>query len=189
MKPLKDTGKYWSGFEELPVFHQIQRIFRAAAYRYLRTVGISHRDAMLKSQSRTVVWASVHTGRSHHGPHNTEDSMVGGVFYVKVPKKAGSLLFSDPRGKNSVMQAPASVPTAPFHKLFQVDPYEGLLILFPGWLVHQVAHSPGLDPSEDGYRVSISFNLNGEWAETVPAIFDEVEVDSSVHDYNVHDEL
>eukprot|EP00954_Amorphochlora_amoebiformis_P021288 1345444-Amorphochlora_amoeboformis.AAC.1 len=89
MKPLKDTGKYWSGFEELPVFHQIQRIFRAAAYRYLRTVGISHRDAMLKSQSRTVVWASVHTGRSHHGPHNTEDSMVGGVFYVKVPKKAG----------------------------------------------------------------------------------------------------
>jgi len=176
MIPFKQTRKYWSGFEELPVFHKLSSMFRSAAKSYLMSIGLSEQDADLKSRSRTVIWASVHTGESYHGPHNTEDSMVGGVFYVKVPPNSGSLLFSDPRGKNSVMQAPSQLPTAPFHQMFQVNPYDGLLILFPGWLVHQVAPSVGLDVQSEGYRVSISFNLNGEWSATAPATYDNVKI-------------
>ena len=175
MEPFKATGRYRRGFEELPVFHRLISIFREAAEQYLLRHGQSPAQAALNAASRTVVWASVHTGESVHGPHNTEDSMVGGVFYVRVPSRSGGLIFSDPRGKNTVTQSPSHLPTPPFHRMYQVDPEEGLLILFPGWLVHQVAPSNGLRPSDDGFRVSFSFNLNGEWSETTPLIVDNVD--------------
>jgi len=43
-----------------------------------------------------------------------------------------------------------------FHK-----PKEGELVLFPPWLTHGVTPTSSLDP-----RVSISFNLMGDWTKT-----------------------
>ena len=44
-----------------------------------------------------------------------------------------------------------------------------MLVLFPGWLVHQVLPAPSgapMDEARDGYRVSISVNFKGEWQDT-----------------------
>lgn len=55
--------------------------------------------------------------------------------------------FFDPRG-----------PLPPFGKSLRIAPKEGDLILFPGWLAHLVHPTLTSQP-----RVSISFNLQGEW--------------------------
>ena len=57
-------------------------------------------------------------------------------------------------------------PAPPFHRVHNVRPEEGKLILFPGWLIHDVKRSVGLSSKKDGFRISISMNLKGEWQDT-----------------------
>ena len=39
-------------------------------------------------------------------------------------------------------------------------------MLFPGWLVHSVLNATGPLSPPGTYRVSLSFNLKGEWQDT-----------------------
>ena len=60
-------------------------------------------------------------------------------------------------------------PAPPFHRSVELPAKEGVLVLFPGWLVHQVLPAPSgapMDEARDGYRVSISVNFKGEWQDT-----------------------
>jgi hypothetical protein len=41
------------------------------------------------------------------------------------------------------------------------EPLEGRLIMFPGWLPHEV--EPNLSEEEDNIRISISFNFSQIW--------------------------
>jgi hypothetical protein len=87
-------------------------------------------------------WSSAHrmNGGSWHPPHHhfTRTEVVSGVFYASIPRrddrgrgqKAGALVFSDPRGF-----------VAPFGHAHSVQPVEGMLVLFPSWLVHTVEPS------------------------------------------------
>lgn len=122
----------------------------------------------------------MHTPRSGHEPHKTDDALLGGVYYVNVPDNSGKLSLLDPRGMSPMLESPDSdplfktrkVPSPPFHRTVGIEPYAGLLILFPGWLMHQVLPSSGL--SEDEYRVSISLNLKGEWQDTGHLMIDHL---------------
>ena len=60
-------------------------------------------------------------------------------------------MFHDPRG-----------PLPPFDGKLEIRPEVGDLVLFPSWLVHQVTPTSG---KED--RMSIAFNIPGEWGSTV----------------------
>ena len=55
--------------------------------------------------------------------------------------------------------------TGSFEAEAALDLSPGLLALFPPWLEHYVAHTPGgaEAPGGGGSRVSISFNLPGSW--------------------------
>jgi hypothetical protein len=76
------------------------------------------------------------------------------VFYARVPQGSGSLVFADPRG---------ILP--PFGNVVEHLPQEGELIVFPGWLGHQVQPSHFESPSH--VRVSFSCNAaGGGWTDT-----------------------
>ncbi len=65
-------------------------------------------------------WATVHESCINHLPHSHPDQIVSGVYYVKVPGDAGSIIFDDPRG-----------PLPPFDNRIIIRPKQGDLILFP----------------------------------------------------------
>eukprot|EP00466_Bigelowiella_natans_P019867 jgi/Bigna1/75889/fgenesh1_pg.37_\ len=179
MEPFETTGRYWSGFESAPPFRKLLRVFLDACKGYLVANGHSHEEAELRARGKTLIWASVHTGESIHQPHNSGNAMIGGVFYARVPENSGKLVFFDPRGKSPVvpfMDETDPLPIPPFHNVFEVDPQEGLLVLFPGWLYHQVRPSTGLNVGKDGYRVSFSINLDGEWGETGGTTYDDMKL-------------
>jgi|TARA_R110000868_G_C10661138_1_gene745835 hypothetical protein len=87
-------------------------------------------------------WAHVHlplesTQRHNHNGSNRSDA-VSWVYYVKVPERAGDLVFH-------------------LHDLVDpaiVKPKEGLLVLFPSYLDHAVTKN-----LSTGVRISISGNL------------------------------
>ncbi|KAH8098128.1 putative 2OG-Fe(II) oxygenase [Aureococcus anophagefferens] len=57
-------------------------------------------------------------------------------------------------------------PDAPFHRTVELPAAEGVLVLFPGWMVHQVLPSAASSRASETYRVSISVNFKGEWQDT-----------------------
>ena len=88
-------------------------------------------------------------------------------------------------------------PRPPFHRTLTVTPREGLLVLFPGWLVHSVLPANATAETSVGagvgaggsesesesdsagyeYRVSVSMNLKGEWQDTGNLVVDHVPFD------------
>jgi len=82
-----------------------------------------------------------------HLPHTHPYQLVSGVYYSRVPKGAGAIIFEDPRG-----------PLPPFENRIIYNPKEGDLIIFPSWLLHQVTPTQG-----DEERISFSCNIPGEW--------------------------
>ena len=163
----RETQSYWGGFQDIDGFTDLVHAMRHAANRFLGdTHGLREDDAERRASHPLVVWVSVHTMESVHQPHVTLDALVGGVYYVSVPKGSGRLELYDPRGKSPLdLKDPMAASNPPFHRTVGVQPSPGTLILFPGWLVHSVLPS-SMDSSKHGYRVSISLNLKGEWQTT-----------------------
>ena len=186
---LRDTGAYWKGFADLPLFRKLEAAMKAAAAQLLQMHGMDAAAAWRKANHRTILWASVHTGRSIHEPHMTKDSLVGGVYYSGIPEGSGQLALFDPRGLSPHLVANHTgafyeavpegerAPRPPFHRTVSVTPEEGKLVLFPGWLVHQVLPSAA---DMGGYRISISVNLKGEWQDTGALMLDPLSAEDLV---------
>ena len=110
-----------------------------------------HRPEEVRARSRKMhAWATVHHSGLEHLPHTHPNHMISGVYYVKVPKDAAPIIFSDPRGR-----------FPPFDDTITIKPHAGDLVLFPSWLTHQVPATPG-----SLSRISIAFNTPGDWAAT-----------------------
>jgi len=130
-------------------YQNLLYILQAYIDQYLSSIGKS-KEYVEKRSKDLFVWASISSHGLHHLPHTHPDSMLSGVFYSQVPPLSGSLIWDDPRG-----------PRPPFDGRNIFNPKKGDLVIFPGWLVHQVTPTLG-----EEQRISWSFNLPGDWTET-----------------------
>lgn len=92
-----------------------------------------------------------------HTAHVHPEAVASGVYYVKIPADSGMLRIHDPRG-----------PLPPFGGTKDLHPKPGDFIIFPGWLRHEVLPTPG-----DNQRISIAFNVDGDWDQTTFQQFTE----------------
>ena len=99
-------------------------------------------------------WANVSSTGAYNVTHNHTPALFSGVYYVdpgelfEPPSKSGLLEFQDPR----VLGGP--VPSQAFHPPVLLRPKAGMMVIFPGWLMHFVHPYHGA-----GERISIAFNL------------------------------
>ena len=112
------------------------------------------------------MWANVNYKYSHNKNHVHPGAQWSGVYYIQTPKDCGHIWFTDPCGERH-MELPvmADKKTKPVHYWREVhyEPIEGRLIMFPGWLVHEVAPNMSNIKGEKGWRVSVSFNFKQRW--------------------------
>ncbi|NIW86171.1 MAG: hypothetical protein GWN09_06160 [Gammaproteobacteria bacterium] len=101
------------------------------------------------------IWANVSGAHAYNNVHNHPNSLLSGVYYVKVQDDCGDLIVADPRKQASVMQ-PEYTERNPMNSTMHTFPPEaGRLIIFPSWLDHGVnSNLSGAD------RISMSFNIN-----------------------------
>eukprot|EP00039_Didymoeca_costata_P001054 m.49282 g.49282 ORF g.49282 m.49282 type:complete len:311 (+) comp10607_c1_seq1:244-1176(+) len=144
------TNSGWKTyFASDPAVQALERIFEEAVDVFLLNIGLAKEEIQSRKKGLHA-WATVnHEGISHLS-HTHPDHMISGVYYVNVPPDSGPLIFSDPRGVHP-----------PFDGTLTIKPKAGDLILFPSWLSHQVAPTPGKQP-----RISIAFNCPGQWSDT-----------------------
>lgn len=112
------------------------------------------------------MWANVNYKYSSNRAHVHPGALWSGVYYIKCPKDCGNIWFIDPCGQRH-MDLPILADKQnkqPQHwREVHYQPYEGRLIMFPGWLEHEVGPNMSDLKGEDGWRVSVSFNFKQRW--------------------------
>lgn len=102
----------------------------------------------------TTCWATINNKFASNSVHNHPNSILSGVYYVKAPKNCGGVFFSDPRPAAQVLVPPVTKFNLWTFPRVTCKPYEGVMLMFPSWLLHGVETSLS---AED--RVSLSFNI------------------------------
>lgn len=102
----------------------------------------------------TSCWANINPSGASNPPHTHPNNYLGGVYYVDVPENAGRIIFEDPRPQANVVSPRVTQSTAENSGRAEVAVEEGVLLLFPAWLVHHVPPNPA-----NRNRISISYNL------------------------------
>jgi uncharacterized protein (TIGR02466 family) len=102
------------------------------------------------------MWSITNKSRDYNLTHNHPFSMFSGVFYVKVPKNCGRIIFEHPA--MSSMHFWYGLKRKEFNNYnsatWAFDIKEKDLLIFPSWLYHRV--EPNLSNKE---RIVISFNI------------------------------
>ena len=99
----------------------------------------------------TQSWANFTQPQGHHHKHNHQNSLISGVFYVKLSKMAGRITFTENSHQLLYMKPREYNEFNSESWTYQVT--ENVLILFPSYLNHEVPNFVG-----DDERISISFN-------------------------------
>lgn len=85
--------------------------------------------------------------------HLHTDTLLSGVYYVKVPEDSGVIKFWDPRGHWMHTMRDNDYYNDCLYS-YDISPEPGLLLLFPCWLEHEVSENLSNDE-----RISVSFNI------------------------------
>jgi uncharacterized protein (TIGR02466 family) len=109
-----------------------------------------------------ALWFMINSkgGYNHkHGHFDKADCALSGVFWIKVPKNSGDIVFYNPEEycNYQLDKSYSNIIKNIFNQKnsYSISPQEGKVILFPSHLDHSVEVN---NSNED--RISISFNIN-----------------------------
>jgi uncharacterized protein (TIGR02466 family) len=91
-------------------------------------------------------WFNVNYPGSYNVVHNHPGASLAAVYYLKVPKKSGNLIFRNPRSFCDYYLVDSLS--------YEIEPKEGELIFFPASLDHEVQENLSKET-----RISIAFNF------------------------------
>ena len=110
------------------------------------------------------VWTNVNEVGSKNVLHTHTEDAWAGIYYVQCPPNSGNVIFHKEWARYQNISKPVFQEelTSLRHQWDNVfwEPREGRVILFPSWIGHQVEQNLTNVEGEDGYRISISFNIN-----------------------------
>ncbi len=118
---------------------------------YLERVFASSEDPYFTAPPgwRLSLWATILDPGGHQVPHNHPAGLVGGVYYVEVPRGEG-----DNQGAIEFGRPPAHFKATKEPDLKIVHPAVGMLVLFPSYFWHRTIPFEGA-----GRRISIAFDV------------------------------
>jgi uncharacterized protein (TIGR02466 family) len=108
------------------------------------------------SEKMTCMWANISKSKNRHAVHMHPNSFLSGVLYLNTPGTPGNIGFKDPRPGAEILAFNYKEDSVFKYRTREVEPKEGLLILFPSWLQHGTTRG-NFEDLED--RISLSFNI------------------------------
>ena len=108
--------------------------------------------SLSKELKLNALWYNVNGLGSFNRPHEHNNSIVSGVYYISIPKNSGSIVFLN---KNLDIYYQDTIQNYNEYNssTWKINPQENQCVLFPSYLTHYV--EPNLNKKE---RISISFN-------------------------------
>lgn len=137
-------------FHTLPEMAELTRCFHEATNGVVEFLELKAGPSEI-----TGCWANISPSGISHRSHMHANNFLSGVYYVTVPSGGDKITFYDPRAQVHIM-APAARNINGYNSEYvNLEVREGMLILFPAWLVHSVPENAAND-----LRISIAFNTN-----------------------------
>ena len=148
---LSTNGKLQTDqtLHHLPEFQDLNNIINGAATGVLDFLKIVYESLEL-----TGCWANISPPGDGHRPHTHPNNYLSGVYYIQTPEGANTISFDDPRPQTNIISPATSEITDENAGQIHVTTREGLLVLFPSWLQHQVPRN-----KSQKARISIAFNI------------------------------
>ncbi len=133
----------------LPEFQELKDIINTAA-----TGVLDFQKIVYESLELTGCWANISPPGDGHRPHTHPNNYLSGVYYVQTQGGANTISFDDPRPQTNIISPVTSEITDENAGQIHIATREGLLVLFPSWLQHQVPRN-----KSQRARISIAFNI------------------------------
>lgn len=99
-------------------------------------------------------WANVNRRGDWNATHNHRLSHWSGTHYLQVPPNSGRIAFVDPRVNISMLDTGSELLDLFPPVTHEIVPVEGMTVIFPSWLLHQVTTH-----ESDDARISVAFNF------------------------------
>ncbi len=146
-KPFLQTAH---DLHTLPEMEELNGYFMGAVDEVIALLAPQYKEMEI-----TGCWGNIHPADRLHRAHSHPNNYLSAVYYVAVPPQGNQIVFLDPRIQNYILTPAVSQSNAynSEHLFFEVA--EGMLILFPSWLVHSVPAG-----ESDARRISIAYNVN-----------------------------
>ncbi|MDT7688860.1 MAG: hypothetical protein QOJ70_3469 [Acidobacteriota bacterium] len=107
-----------------------------------------------------ICWANIHPPGAFHTRHiHPPHVHMSGVYYIHAPENCGDIVFHDLARFLGLRSStpPVVEPTALNRTLLAVKPADGLCVIFPSHIMHEVEVNRSA-----GDRVGFAFNINFE---------------------------
>lgn len=104
--------------------------------------------------SFTESWLNIFDDSQYHLSHNHRYCDISGVYYHKIPKDSGRIIFETPLPHVETGQFPYGELCS---GSINHSPRQGKILLFPFWLKHSVSKGSNTFNGEE--RISITFNI------------------------------
>ena len=155
------VGKTWQTNQKL---HRLAEFAELMEYFCSATRGVlDFQKVAYESFEITGCWANISARGASHKRHFHPNNFLSGVYYVQAGKGANTITFIDPRIQRLVIDPHTTSLDENNAGEVTLEVKEGLIVLFPAWLVHSVGAS-----TSEQERVSISFNIMfRQYAETM----------------------
>jgi uncharacterized protein (TIGR02466 family) len=156
-----EPGQVWQsrhGLQNVPALEPLVRHLRLGVEQVLAFLHVGTAPFEI-----TGLWVNVAAPGGMVRMHNHPNNFLSGVYYLQVQAGADTINFHDPRPQTAVVRPPVSELTAYNTDQVVVPVEEGVLLIFPSWLVHSVDAN-----RSDQARISASFNaMFSTFAETM----------------------
>lgn len=100
-------------------------------------------------------WYTIYDQGNNVEEHFHPNSIISGVYYLKCPDNCGDIIFNDSNYhyKNFCLNT-SPLKTFTYQKSFNLTPEDGMIVLFPSWLLHKTEFNKSNEE-----RIIIAFNL------------------------------
>jgi len=147
-----------NGWESNPLKHENNSIiekFIPSIVNYIQEKNLFKKGTTIKLEK---VWIDIGHIGAYNPLRNHPKSDLSGIFWIKVPKNSGDIMFTNPIsysnfGLDEALSEEFKKNTN-FYSSHSIKSLEGNIILFPSFLMHEIS-----DNNNDEDRISISFNL------------------------------
>ena len=120
-------------------------------------------NADIKSHYFSNFWINISGKHNYNRLHSHNGSFISGVYYIKVPKNSGAIVFENPscmfientfKKFDNLTFSGAEDFNSYNSPEWRIEPLVGQLIMFPSYLRHYVEEN-----QSDDDRISLSFNI------------------------------
>jgi uncharacterized protein (TIGR02466 family) len=139
--------------EILPEFEEIFTNLTPVAQEIINSWGINH-TVKLK-----LYFINVDRRYSYSASHLHANCILSGVFYTKIPKQSGNIVFERPDSQETYFKLHNGSSNPYSDKTYSITPHDNMALLFPPYLKHRVDLSL-IDDNDS--RISIAFDYSVE---------------------------